>query len=218
VSFVGNERRYRDEKGHFSFARWKARVDRFRGIDFSSYNNDGTIIGHYILDEPQDPTNWGGTLVSPAEVDELARYSKELWPTMPTMVRSWPSYLKGYRYQYLDAAWAQYSQRFGAIDSFISSNVRDARSAGLALVVGLNLLGGGSKSGGMKGYVGSRYAMTASQVQSWGELLMADPYACAFISWKYDARYFERSDIKSALAALGEQARNRPKKPCTRTP
>jgi hypothetical protein len=218
VGLVGNERRYRDDQGHFSFAKWKERVDRFRGINFSSYIMDGTVIGHYILDEPHDRNNWGGTLVSPAQVDELARYSKELWPSMPTIVRSWPAYLKGYDFKYLDAAWAQYSERFGPVDSFINANVQDAKSAGLGLVVGLNLLAGGGKAHGMKGYLGSKYAMSASQVKAWGRSLLANPYPCAFTSWKYDAKYFERSDIRSAFSELSEKARSHPTKGCTKTP
>jgi hypothetical protein len=218
LAMAGNERRYRDAQGHFSFAMWKARIDRFRGLDFSPYVRDGTIVGHYILDEPHDRTNWGGTLVTRAEVDQLARYSKGLWPNMPTLVRSWPAYLKGYQYKYLDAAWAQYSQRFGPIQDFIRANVRDAKATGLALVVGLNLLAGGGKAQGIQGYSGSRYAMNASQVRSWGAALLAEPYACAFIGWKYDARYFARSDISSAITALGAKARQHPNHACIKSP
>jgi hypothetical protein len=215
LGLVGNERRYRDDKGHFSMAKWKQRVDRFRGIDISSYIRDGTVMGHYILDEPHDPSNWGGTIVTRAQVDELARYSKEIWPSMPTIVRGWPDFLKGYQYQYLDAAWAQYSERFGDLDAFITNNVRDARASGLALVVGLNLLGGGRKGSGLTGY-GSRYAMTASLVRRAGGVLMAEPYSCAFLNWEYNAAYFSRSDIKAALEELSQEARSRPLKSCSK--
>jgi hypothetical protein len=218
LGLVGNERRYRDDHGHFSFVKWKQRVDRFRGINFSSYILDGTVIGHYILDEPHDRNNWGGTLVSPAQVDQLAQYSKGLWPSMPTIVRSWPAYLKGYDFKYLDAAWAQYSERFGPIDGFIAANVRDAKSAGLALVVGLNLLGGGGKTHGMKGYSGNRYAMSAAQVKAWGPRLLKDPYGCAFFNWKYHAKYFGRADIKAAFSDLSQQALSRPTKACSKNP
>jgi hypothetical protein len=217
LGLAGNERRYRDAKGHFSFALWKARVDRFRGLNFSPYIKDGTIVGHYILDEPHDRTNWGGTLVTRAEVDQLARYSKQLWPNMPTLVRGWPAYLKGYQYKYLDAAWAQYSERFGPLNDFIRANVRDAKSTGLALVVGLNLLGGGGKAQGIQGYSHSRYAMNAWQVRSWGTALLAEPYVCAFIGWKYDERYFGRADIKSAIAGLGDKARQHLSRACTKS-
>jgi len=101
ISFTGNERWNRDENG-FNLAIWKQRVDRFRSIDFSSYIADGTIVGHFIMDEPSDRTNWNGYQVSLADIDEMARYSKEIWPSMATIIRGWPAYLKGYHYQYLE--------------------------------------------------------------------------------------------------------------------
>jgi hypothetical protein len=214
VSFAGAERRFRNSDNTFSFTKWKYRIDRYRQLDFSSYIADGTIVGHYIMDEPHDPGNWGGTLVSREMVDEMAKYSKEVWPTMLTIVRSWPAYLKGYKYQYLDAAWAAYSERKGPIDSFISSNVEDAKEIGLGLVVSLNLLDGGTKSSGIPGYNNGKYGMSASQVRSWGGALLSEDYVCAFMMWKYNEPYLSRPDIKAALSDLRDKARSHPKKAC----
>lgn len=218
INLTNNERNLRDKSG-FSMAMWKQRVDRFRGVDFSSYVADGTLIGHFIMDEPEDVTNWNGTLVSRSDIDEMARYSKELWPYMPTIIRSWPWYLKGYSYQYLDAAWAQYHQRlqkFGSVDSFIVTNVRDAQASGLNLITGLNLLAGGGEKSGLKGFHKDRYAMNATQVRAWGNVLLSQPYICAFLSWKYNEAYFSRPDIKAALHELAEKARAFPTKTCRR--
>jgi hypothetical protein len=215
LSMVGAERRIRGKDGHYSLEVWKQRLDPYRGFDLSTYIADGTIIGHYIMDEPHDRSNWNGKLVTHAEVDEMAKYSKQIWPAMATIIRGWPDYLKGTQYRYLDAAWAQYSARFGDINVFISNNVRDAKASGLGLVVGLNLLAGGDDSG-IKGYYEGRYAMSASQVKRWGGALLDEPHVCAFISWKYNTTYFSRSDIKGALEELSQKARSRPKKVCTK--
>lgn len=219
LSVVGRQTHYRNKNSSFSLALWKQRVDRFRGIDFSSYIADGTILGHYMLDEPHDQGNWGGATVSPATLDEMAKYSKQLWPTLPTVVRAWPAYLKGHNYKYLDAAWAQYSPRYGAssqrlpVKEFISKNVSEAKGAGLALVVGLNLLAGGS-SRGLEGYYPSQLAPSASDLREFGSALLESSYACAFISWRYDDRYLSRSDVKAAISDLAEQARSQPYKSC----
>jgi hypothetical protein len=215
LSFAGVQDNYQNSNKSFSVAKWKAKVDGFRQIDFSSYIADGTIIGHYLFDEPHDPANWGGRTVSPATIEEVAKYSKQLWPTLPTIIRSWPAYLKGYKYTYLDAAWAQYSERQGPVGPFLSNNVRDAKAAGLALVVAMNLLDGGTSASGMRGPTRGKYSMSASQLRSWGSGLLADPYPCAFISWKYDAKYLGRSDIKSAMAALSQQARQHASRSCS---
>lgn len=214
LSMVGAENFYKNSNGTFSLSKWKARLDLYKNTDFSSYINDGTIIGNYMIDEPHDPENWAGTTISWATLDEMARYSKQYWPGMPTIVRSWPAYLKGYDYKYLDVAWAQYSERKGNVADFIKNNVSDSKASGLALIVGMNLLDGGNSSSGIRGYTGGKYAMSAAQIKSWGGTLLDDSYPCAFVSWKYDPSYLSRSDIKAALATLSEKARNRPTKSC----
>jgi len=212
VSFSGNERKF--IKGHaFSMTLWKQRVDRFRRLNLTSYIKDGTLIGHYLVDEPHDPANWGGRTIPLATIDAMAKYSKQLWPGLPTVARAWPKFLKGYNYRYLDAAWAQYSERFGSVSAFMTQNVRDARASGLALVVGMNQLAGGSKSG-LRGYYSGRYAMSASHLRSSGATILNDSYPCAFISWKYSAEYMGRSDVKSAMSHLANKARSKATKSC----
>ncbi len=66
---------------------------------------------------PHDPTNWGGTVVSPATVErDGPATASSCGPRMPTIIRCWPDFLKGFNWKYLDAAWAQYSERKGDID------------------------------------------------------------------------------------------------------
>ena len=214
LTFTGNEK-YNRDSGGFSLSIWKQRVDRFRGIDLSSYIADGTLMGHFILDEPSDPTNWNGHLVSLADIEEMARYSKEIWPDLPAIIRAWPAYLKGYQYKYLDAAWAQYHTRFGSIDDFIANNVRDAKASGLALVLGLNVVAGGGEDG-IPGYYRDKHAMTASQVRTWGGALMAQPYICAFFLYTYNPEYFALPDIQAAMAELSATAQSLPNQPCRR--
>jgi hypothetical protein len=213
VSFSGNEKHFKNRNRSFSMEKWKQRVNRFRRLNLTSYIKDGTLMGHYLIDEPHDPANWGGRTVSRADIDAMARYSKQLWPGLPTVARAWPKFLKGYRYRYLDAAWAQYSARFGSVSAFMSNNVRDAKASGLALVVGMNQLAGGD-SRGIRGFYSGRYAMSSSQMRSWGSAMLADPYPCAFLSWAYNARYMNRSDIRSAKAFLAGKARSKGTKSC----
>ena len=215
ISFAGASGAYTDSAG-FNLSKWKQKVDEFRGLDLSSYIADGTLMGHYIMDEPSDARNWNGHLVSLADIDAMARYSKEIWPDLPTIIRGWPAYLKGYQYEYLDAAWAGYHSRFGSIDDFIVDNVRDAKASGLALVVSLNMLAGGGESG-VQGYYYDRYSMTGSQVRSWGTALLAEPYACAFFMFRYHPDYFARADVQDAVAELSEKARSLPNRPCRRS-
>jgi hypothetical protein len=203
LMFAGSERYYK-EGGHFSLTKWKERVNRYKGLNLTSYINDGTIIGHYMLDEPNDPANWNGKTVPPSVLEEMGRYSKQLWPGMATIVRVVPSYLD-MNHRYVDAAWAQYLARKGNVGDFIRENVADAQRRGLALAVGLNVLHGGTPTG---------TKMTATEVASWGAALLSSTYPCAFISWTYNSSYLASSDIKNAMDELRRKAESRGSKSC----
>jgi hypothetical protein len=215
ISFAGSEEFNRDENG-FSIAKWEQRVDRFRGLDLTAYIAEGTIIGHFILDEPQDPTNWNGHRVSPAQIEEIAAYSKQIWPTMPTVVRAFPDYLAGSQYPHLDAIRIQYLDRFAPLDSFIEAQVEGAKALGLGLVGGLNVLNGGSKDSGIPGRRVGKNAMSADEIRSWGGRFLSEPYLCGFLMYQYDETYFSRPDIQGALSELAQQARGLPQKSCRR--
>ena len=203
LSMAGNEKYFKDSNGNFSLTKWKERIGRYRGVNFSSYVNDGTIIGHYLIDEPNDPANWNGRPVSAAVVEQMAQYSKQLWSNLPTIVRVDPGYLRN-DHRYLDAAWAQYVYRKGSASDFIRRNVADAQDRDLALVTGLNVLKGGPN--GAK--------MTASQVRDWGSTLLGSSYPCAFVSWQYSSDYLSSGSMRDAMNALRNKAESRSLKSC----
>ena len=204
LMFAGNEKYYKDGSGHFSLTKWKDRIDRFRSVNFNSYVNDGTIIGHYLIDEPNDPSNWNGQPVSASTVDEMGRYSKQLWPGMPTIVRTEPAYFS-FNPRYVDAAWAQYLSRRGNVSDYIRKQVADAQKRGLQLVVGMNIIKGGNPNGTQ---------MSASEVKNWGSTLLSSSYPCAFISWQYNSSYLNNSGIKDAMSYLRNKAENRSSRSC----
>jgi hypothetical protein len=203
LNLPGSPARYTDKYGNFSLSKWKTSVDRFRGVNFSSYIKDGTIIGNYLIDEPNDPNNWKNHKpISPSTLEEMARYSKARWPELKTIVRVRPDYLS-YNHRYLDAAWSQYHSRFGDPKKFVAHDVAVAKNKGVALVIGMNVL---------KGNHGSK--MTASQIKSWGGALLSSSYPCAFISWTYNSNYLSTSSIKDAMSYLRSKAQSRGYKPC----
>ena len=214
LMMAGNQYYYKNADGTFSLAKWKARVDRFRKIDFGSYVNDGTVIAHYLIDEPYDPANWAGKPIPGATLEEMAKYSKMIWPNLTTVVRAEPYRIKwSGTYKYLDAAWAQFYNPRGNIDpdQYLRESVADAQRMGLGLVVGLNLLGGAPPLIG-PGRGGS--PMSVSQVKSWGSAMLASNYACAFVSWTWDSKYLAKSGMQDAMRYLRSKAQNRPAKSC----
>lgn len=213
ISFTGNEQYLRDANG-FSMTKWKQRVDRFRNVDLQSYIDDGTILAHLIMDEPSDPSNWSGKPVTHAEIEEIARYSKEVWPTMPVLIRVWPDYLKGADVTNLDAIWIHYLHRRGPIDEFISTHLAEIRALGLNVVGGLNVLNGGSPESNIPGKKDGLKGMTPDELRAWGGKWLAQPGMCAFLLWEYSDAYFSRPEIKEAIADLAAQARAYPMRSC----
>jgi hypothetical protein len=213
VNFAGKEVNVRDANG-FSMTLWKQRVDRYRGLNLDRYIEEGTLIGNFLLDEPSDKSNWNGDQVTPEEIDELARYSKEIWPKLPAIIRAWPEYLHGYQYKHLDGVRVHYLDRLGDVDQFIASMVKGAADLNLALIGGLNVLNGGSKTSGIPGRMAGKFAMNASELRSWGGKFLSEPTLCAFFMWEWDDKYFARPDIKEAIADLKKKAESYPKKAC----
>ncbi len=215
VRLSGGDVGFRNSNRTLNLAKWKAKIARFKKINLKPYINDGTLIGHYILDEPHNSNTWKGQ-VPYATLEAMAKYSKSIWPTLTTVVRAYPDWLSkaSFRWNYLDAAWAQYSGRKGEVKKWMKNQSSYAQREGLGLIVGLNVLNGGDKTSKIKGQQSGSYAMSASQLRSWGGALVSDPMACGFLNWKYSASYYNRSDIKSAMAYLASKAKSRSKKSC----
>jgi hypothetical protein len=211
ISFAGPN--VADANG-FSFDKWKGKVDRYRSLDLGPYIANGTIAGHFIIDEPQDPSNWNGHPVPPAQIEQMAAYSKQVWPTLTTMARSKLEYLKGGQYPHLDVIRIQYLDRLGPIDDYITTNVAAAKALHLAMVGGLNVLNGGPSTSGIPGQSEGKFAMNADQVRTWGKRFLTDPYICGFLFFQWEPGYFNRPDIKAAMAELGTVAAALPPKAC----
>ena len=216
---MGDDKYVKNPDGTFSLTKWKALVDRFKKTNLAPYISDGTLMGHFLIDEPQRTAKWGGQFISQATIEAMAAYSKQIWPTLPTMVRVVPSWLASapVAYSALDAGWLQYTQDKGDPGKLVASEVAAARQKGLGLVIGLNILDGGNGSSGVHGWSRGKWAMTATEIKNYGSALLAQSYACGFFNWTYQyfgPTYYARSDIKSALADLSSKAQAHAKTSC----
>ncbi len=143
-----SKRHYKNPDDTFNLDTWKARIDRYIGAGLvealNPFIDDGTVAGHYLIDEPKSRGNWGGEIIPNDVLDEMARYSKQYWPNMKTAIRVSPTQIEehaaGYEvpwpdweWQSLDLAWAQYSARFGPMADYRSNEVASAISRGREL-------------------------------------------------------------------------------------
>ncbi len=202
IVVMGGTNEVQNADGTFSLTRWKASVDRYRSMSLGGYITRGTLFMHYLIDEPSCAACWGGKSISWETVEEMARYSKSIWPGLPTAARSAPSKLSNadFTWRYLDAGWAQYSTRKGDLRTYLEEEVAAARREGLGLVGGLNLLDGSGT------YTAP---MSASQLRTFGSIMAADPAVCALVGWRHDSRFLNQTGMRSAVEAVADVARSR---------
>jgi hypothetical protein len=197
--------------GVFDLNKWKSLVSRFKAANLAPFISDGTLLGHFLIDEPHRSAKWG-KVVSQATVESMAAYSKSIWPTMTTFVRVAPSWLasSSVTYRALDAGWLQYTAGKGEAAQTVAAEISAAKSKGLGLMVGLNILDGGNGSSKVAGWSRGKYAMSATEIRNYGTALLNQSYACGFYNWIYQdmgVNYYARTDIKSAMAALSTKAK-----------
>jgi hypothetical protein len=198
----------RDAAGRFSLTRWKAAVDRYRTLALGGYVSSGALYLHYLVEQPNCASCWGGQEIPWSTVVEMARYSKSIWPGLATVVRVAPSVLADadFQWSYLDAGWIQYNTLQGDPRDYLAGQAAKARLEGLGLVAGLNLEhAAGPKSG----------PMTPSQIRQFGTILARDPSVCALIGWKYDSGWLDQNGVREALDSVATVARSRAPASCS---
>ena len=214
----GSDSWVKNSDGTFSFTKWKSMVDRFKAINFSSYITDGTVLAHMLIDEPNRASKWGGKIISQATLEQMAKYSKQIWPSMPTVSRVVPSWLaaSSVTYTYLDAGWTQYTSRKGDAAKWLASEVAAAKTKGLGVVVSMNVLDGGNGSSGIRGYTSGLYSMSATEIRTYATALLNNSYDCGFFLWtyQYGKTYYARTDIKAAMADMSNKAKAHVKTSC----
>lgn len=212
---------YYTEAGGFSLGAWKARLAEWRGSGLQPFIDDGTLVGHMLLD---DVVNWDGYDPTAADFEEMARYSKDLFPGLMTFVRQKATDLPvpaGGRYQWVDAQVNQYEAMEGPVERYAVDQAARARLLGLGVINGLNIADGGDGSSRQPGYRAKHWAMSADEITRYGEALARVPSCGMFLNWEYDAQeewhdgtigatWFQRPDLQAALLALGARVGRHP--------
>jgi hypothetical protein len=209
IKLVRGDRKLLNPDGTFSLDIWKSMVNRFTAVDFDSYIADGTVVAHYLIDEPHLTRRWG-RVIPQSTIEAMARYSKQRWPGMATVVRVLPSWLaqSTVTYRHLDAAYVQYHSRRGDLVPWMTREVAIAKRLGLGVVLSMNALDGGTSASGIPGFSDGKFAMSAAELRKFGGAMLNESYGCAFLMWNYDPEYNDRSDIQSAMADLSRLARS----------
>lgn len=201
--------------GDFHLESWKQQLPEWKGSGVEEFIEDGTLVGHMLLD---DITNFPGSDPSAADLEEMARYSKELLPGLMTFVRQQATDMpvpEAGQYVYVDAAVNQYVASEGDVEAYAEEQEARAAELDLGVINGLNIADGGDGSAGRPGFSPHRYPMTAEEITEYGTVLANVPSCGMFLNWEYDAEqpwsdgtigadYFDQPELQAALADLAE--------------
>jgi hypothetical protein len=209
----------KDGLGAFDLELWKTCFRQYAYDDpearqlITEAGDNGTVLAIYLLDEPNHPRRWGprGT-ISQAMIEDMAAYSKSLFPRIPTVVRASPEWLAegNVTYRALDGAWAQYRRNRGMIDEYVRKHSEKARELGLCLVFSLNIIDGGTTDAADPMFSGwdsgkRLYEMSPAEILAYGlPMVRAQPWAVG--AWDYRPAYLSKPGVKEAMDSLGRAA------------
>ncbi len=202
--------------GSFDLDAWKASLDGWVGSGVQAFVDDGTLVGHMLLD---DIHNFNGRDPDAADLEEMARCSKALFPGLMTYVRERAAGMpvpKRGTYQYVDAAVNQYQVQDGEIHAYTERESARAAELDLGVINGLNIADGGDGSSQKAGYRAGFWAMSADEITRYGAILADVPTCGMFLNWEYDGEerwadgsvgsvYFDRPDVQAALLGLSRR-------------
>lgn len=203
VHLAGARQAFQNPDMSFSPSLFDARLTPWEGV-IDPYIADGTIIGHVLIDEPQDASNWDLTNPVPyADIDAAAQSSKSRWPTMPTGVGSNGCFLKsGAPYTYLnfyvrpltDKAFVgtdDCGHHSDTVTQWMTFEKADAVSANLRLGITINI----PNTNGFG-------QLDATTLQAYGTEIVVDPAVFFLSIYTWDASYFAQADVAAAVNVI----------------
>jgi hypothetical protein len=214
--------------GVFDFQKWKDKQDLFDTPEIKSAVAagvaDGTILFAVLMDEPNHP-DWNNS-VHHADLDAMAQYTNGIFPTLRTGVDVRYDWEQTQVYQNVDVITSQYSARKGDVNAYRTAAVSAAAQQNAAMFFSINVLNGGTPPtngscptpatggpGSTENGVLVGCKMTAAQVQSFGDALLAAPEACGLKMWTWDLTtltpsgdFMTRADNKAAFSHLATTA------------
>jgi hypothetical protein len=219
----GSHSRYKTN-GKFDLSKWKAVMNTFNRSDIkyavAKGVADGTVLINSVMDEP-NVKDWGG-VVTKSMLDGMARYVKNIFPTLPVGVQLRWDWRTTEKFRVMDAYITSYKASRGTPSEFRTRVLNNAKAQGMKVMFALNVLDGGfslkgcplTKTGGYGTYY-PNCRMTAGQVRDWGRYL--GPAGCgALTMWQYDRAFMTKSSNVTAFRDVASSLRNATQRSCRR--
>jgi hypothetical protein len=210
--------------GKFDLAKWKDSTDNYftpaikAAIDTAV--EEGTLLGFSLQDEPTHYT-WGGVMTKPL-LDEMCRFSKSYFPTLPCAVVASYKWRPAEHYKVVDVLIPGTWKETISPAAWISAASEAAKLNGLALAPVLNLFAGRLVPGCETWTSGTSCTLTPAEIRSWGAALGGAPNVCGLFLWKYTSKpnepnIYARPEYQQAFRDIGAMLAARPTRACKRS-
>jgi hypothetical protein len=214
--------------GVFDMAKWRAKMDSYNTAAIRSgvaaAVAEGIIVGNSVMDEPANTSTtntWGpaGTMTK-ARVDDMCRYVKNIFPSLPTGVLHDHRIFEPEKgYQTCEFIVSQYRLSKGDVTDFRDGGLAFAARHRISIIFSLNIIHGGTPGTDCDKWGddprGVLCPMSATQLRDWG--IKLGSAGCALMMWKYERAYIDRPEIQGSLRDIAGALGRMPRKPCTRT-
>lgn len=103
---------------------FRAALETYRQVDFSPWHD--TLYAHMLLDEPFDPSNWGGVPTPVEALQAAAEASRDLLGPVPTAINFGylgPDLAPGVTEVALSTFYANKLRRFGSLEAYLQDQL-----------------------------------------------------------------------------------------------
>ncbi len=199
----GGYGKFKDSRGRYSPSKYYKWVQSHKkyAASWRPFVSNGALKGVQVIDD-RGSKNWGGKEITNTQIDEMAKWWKQLVPGITTFVSGGYTWnLVGYKFRYLDGSINQFNAGYmGNVKTWRDKSVAAAKKANTSLILSLNVLDGGKLVKGChRGGSKSKCSMSPSELRTYGAALAAAPGICGVGTWKFKSAYQSRAGVTSAL-------------------
>lgn len=156
--------------------------------------------GFIIADDMACAACWGKSVVTQAQVAEVAKEVRQKIPLALVGIRGIPQWIETYSgwNGSVDFGWAQYHTHKGNVKTFYDEAVKSAARQKIAVALGINLSDCHGPGSG---------PCTATELQTFGRIALGYATNCAFEGWTWDQSWFISKAIRLVWTDLLARAK-----------
>ena len=216
VLFAAWPRRFMTTNGQnvgiFSVSLANALADRYASYFTQSVAEQyAACFGGFVyMDDMACPACWGGQKVTAAQVADVAAHTKQKMPWAILGLRAEPTWIaqSATLARNLDFGWAQYVTWKGGVSTYYNREFAKARLLGIKLAASVNIF---------HCHGNDSPPCTAAEWRTYGSAALSQSENCAFVNWRYDATWWNRSDIRAVWTDLSRMAQTHVARSCKRS-